>query len=123
MQTLLDQERQRFEQQRRRTYQIAGTIGMFIVAADSASLTVDQQLAWWVRLISIGNDLVLITMLLVIIWLVTTYRGSLATVERVILLLFLPNRCSSTALCRRCSASRLPNAELKPSMTISGFCW
>ncbi|WP_322511878.1 hypothetical protein [Chloroflexus sp.] len=82
MHTMLDQERQRFDQQRRRTYQIAGAIGILIVAADLVTLIFDQHLLWWVCL------LFLIAISLVIIWQVTTYRGSLTTVERMLFITF-----------------------------------
>lgn len=88
MHTMLDQERQRFDRQRRRTYQIAGTIGILIVAADIVTLIFDQHLLWWVRLLYVGNDLFLIAISLVVIWLVTTYRGSLTMVERMMFITF-----------------------------------
>ncbi|WP_298820294.1 GGDEF domain-containing protein [Chloroflexus sp.] len=88
MQTMIEQERNRFDQQRRRTYQIAGSLGILLVAFDIINLIFDQVQPLWVRLIYIGNDLALIGVSLAVIWMVTFRRGRLVTVERFTFIVF-----------------------------------
>lgn len=88
MQTVIEQERGRFDQQRRRTYQIAGALGVLMVAVDVVKQSLDHTQPLFVRLIYIANDLFLIAISLLVIWLVTTRRGRLTTVERLMFIVF-----------------------------------
>ncbi len=88
MQTVIEQERGRFDQQRRRTYQIAGSLGVLMVAIDIVKQSLDHTQPLVVRLVYIVNDLFLIAISLFVVWLVTTRRGKLTTVERLMFIVF-----------------------------------
>ncbi len=88
MQTVIEQERGRFDQQRRRTYQIAGSLGVLIVMLDVVTQSLDHIQPLSVRLIYIANDLFLIAVSLLVIWMITTRRGRLTTVERLMFMVF-----------------------------------
>ncbi len=88
MQTLIAQERERFDRQRRRTYQIAGLLGSGLVAIDIAVVALSTEFSFFARAMYLVNDLFLIAFSLLIVWLISTHRGSLTVIERSIFWLF-----------------------------------
>ncbi|MEF3275514.1 MAG: diguanylate cyclase [Chloroflexus sp.] len=88
MHTIIQQERHRFDTQRRRTYQIAGLLGILMVSIDVVGQFLDQSRPFWVRLIYIMNDLFLIGVSVVLIWMLATRRSQLLAIERLTFVIF-----------------------------------
>jgi diguanylate cyclase (GGDEF)-like protein len=88
MQTVIEEERQRFDRQRRRTYLIAGLLGSLMVAIDIVKLVNDPVLPLAETIIYVTNDVLLIIISLSVCWMVITRRGSLVTIERFMFIVF-----------------------------------
>ncbi|GIV90573.1 MAG: hypothetical protein KatS3mg055_3091 [Chloroflexus sp.] len=88
MQTVIEEERQRFDRQRRRTYLIAGLLGSLMVAIDIVKLVSDPVQPLVVTIIYVTNDVLLIVISLSVCWMMITRRGSLGTIERFMFIVF-----------------------------------
>jgi len=88
MHSSIEQERQQFNQQRRRTYQIAGSIGILMVTVDIFAILFDPQDPYFLRVIYISNDLLLIAISAWTIWNITTRRMKLSILERIMFFVF-----------------------------------
>jgi diguanylate cyclase (GGDEF)-like protein len=88
MHSSIEQERQHFDQQRRRTYQIAGLIGILMVTIDIFAIYFDPQDPPLLKFIYIANDLLLIAITVWVIWNITTRRMKLSLLERIVFFVF-----------------------------------
>lgn len=88
MHSFIEQERQHFDQQRRRTYQIAGSIGILMVTVDVFTTLFDPQYPPFLKFIYITNDLLLISISVWAIWNLITRRIKLARLERLMFVVF-----------------------------------
>lgn len=84
----IEQERQHFDQQRRRTYQIAGSIGILMVSIDAIAIYFDPQHPPLLKFIYIANNLLLIAISVWAIWNLTTRRIKLNWLERFLFFVF-----------------------------------
>lgn len=88
MHSSIEQQHQHFDQQRRRTYQIAGSIGILMVTVDAFVIYFDQQYSPLSKFIYIANDLLLIAISVWTIWNITTRRIKLDRLERFLFFVF-----------------------------------
>lgn len=85
----LEQERQRFDRQRRQMYQIAGYLGAILLWIDALTMWFDPRQPWLLRVAYIPNAFVMSACSLLVVWLVATRRGKLSTIERAAFILFV----------------------------------
>lgn len=86
--SLIEQEQQRFDRQRRITYVTAALLGILMVIVDLTHLLLNQNLHAPVRLLYVLNDLFLILLALVVVWKLIERRTPLITVERTVFVVF-----------------------------------
>ncbi|WP_322511356.1 GGDEF domain-containing protein, partial [Chloroflexus sp.] len=86
----LEQEQQRFDRQRRQTYQIVGLLSVVLISIDAfAILSANLYKSWLVRLVHLANNLFMITGALLLIWMLSQRRYNLALIERLAFFLFV----------------------------------
>ncbi|MFQ3633280.1 GGDEF domain-containing protein [Roseiflexus sp.] len=84
----IEQERRRFEQQRRLIYRIAGVLGVLAILYAQYSNLIDTHLSYLYRAVYAINHIVFASLCVLIVWYLARQRISVERLERLMLVVF-----------------------------------